>query len=81
MRLSEPEARALSSVPAQLPTLHGSSGARVSSYTLSAYRRAVRVLLNDWQSETLLRPSRNAGVLWVRDLEARKPVKGKNDTM
>ncbi len=62
-------------------TLHGSAGSRVSSHTLSAYRRAVTVLLRDWSGENLLRPGRNAGVLWVQDLEARKPVKGKNDTM
>ncbi len=62
-------------------TLHGSSGSRVSSHTLAAYRRAVGVLLNDWQSKNLLRPGRNAGVLWVRDLEAREPSKGNNDTM
>lgn len=62
-------------------TLHGSAGARVSSHTLAAYQHVLRVLLKDWQSETLLRPGRNAGVLWVRDLEARKPSKGKNKTM
>ena len=62
-------------------TLHGSAGSRVSSHTLSAYRQALGVLLTDWSGENLLRPSRNAGVLWVRDLEARKPLKGKNETM
>jgi integrase/recombinase XerC len=56
-------------------TLHGSSGARVSSHTLSAYRHAVGVLLTDWSGENLLRPGRNAGVLWVRELEGRfKPA-------
>lgn len=62
-------------------TLHGALGSRVSSHTLSAYKRALAVLLLDWQSETLLRPGRNAGVLWAREFEARKPVKGNNDTM
>jgi integrase/recombinase XerC len=62
-------------------TLHGAAGARVSVRTLSAYRHAVEVLIADWASENLLRPGRNAGVLWVRELEGRKPVKGKNDTM
>ena len=62
-------------------TLHGSAGSRVSSHTLSAYKRALKVLLDDWSGENLLRPRRNAGVLWVRDLEARKPSKGKNETM
>lgn len=62
-------------------TLHGSSGSRVSGHTLSAYRRALTVLLEDWSGENLLRPGRNAGVLWVRDLEARRPSKGENETM
>ena len=62
-------------------TLHGSAGSRISSHTLSAYKRALEVLLEDWSGENLLRPRRNAGVLWVRDLEARKPSKGKNLTM
>ena len=52
-------------------TLHGSSGSRVSSHTLSAYRHAVGSLLSDWSGENLLRPGRNAGVLWVRELEGR----------
>ena len=56
-------------------TLHGSSGSRVSSHTLTAYRRALEVLLAEWQGENLLRPGRNAGVLWIRGLEARfKPA-------
>lgn len=56
-------------------TLHGSSGSRVSAHTLSAYHHAVGMLLTDWEGENLLRPGRNAGVLWVRELEARlKPA-------
>lgn len=56
-------------------TLHGSSGSRVSAHTLSAYRHAVGALLVDWAGENLLRPGRNAGVLWVRELEGRfKPA-------
>ena len=50
-------------------TLHGSAGSRVSGHTLSAYRHAVESLLSDWSGENLVRPSRNAGVLWVRELE------------
>lgn len=57
-------------------TLHGSSGARVSSHTLSTYRYGALELLRDWQDENLLRPSRNAGVLWVRELEARHAAVG-----
>lgn len=56
-------------------TLHGSAGSRVSSHTLTAYRHAVGSLLLDWPGENLLRPGRNAGVLWVRELEGRyKPA-------
>ena len=56
-------------------TLHGSAGSRVSGHTLTAYKRALEVLLAEWQGENLLRPGRNAGVLWIRDLEARyKPA-------
>ncbi len=56
-------------------TLHGSAGSRVSRHTLSAYRRGLKDLLNAWQGENLLRPRRNAGVLWVRELEGRlKPA-------
>ena len=51
-------------------TLHGSSGSRVSGHTLTAYRHALEVLLTEWQGENLLRPGRNAGVLWIRGLEA-----------
>ena len=50
-------------------TLHGSADSRVPSHTLSAYRYAVESLLSDWSGENLVRPSRNAGVLWVRELE------------
>ncbi len=51
-------------------TLHGSAGSRVSSNTLTSYRRYVFHLIDTWSGEALLRPSRNAGVLWVRELEA-----------
>ena len=56
-------------------TLHGSAGSRVSRHTLDAYRRGLKDLLRAWQGENLLRPRRNAGVLWVRELEGRlKPA-------
>ncbi len=56
-------------------TLHGSAGSRVSRHTLAAYRRGLKDLLGDWQGENLLRSRRNAGVLWVRELEGRlKPA-------
>ena len=51
-------------------TLHGSAGSRVSGNTLTSYRRYVFQLIDTWSGEALLRPSRNAGVLWVRELEA-----------
>ncbi len=56
-------------------TLHGSAGSRVSRHTLTAYRRGLKDLLGAWQGENLLRPRRNAGVLWIRELESRlKPA-------
>jgi integrase/recombinase XerC len=56
-------------------TLHGSAGSRVSRHTLEAYRRGLNDLLKAWQGENLLRPRRNAGVLYVRELEGRlKPA-------
>lgn len=50
--------------------LHGSKGARVSRHTLRTYRRGVLDLLEAWQGENLLRPSRDAGVLYMRRLES-----------
>jgi integrase/recombinase XerC len=56
-------------------TLHGSSGSRVSLHTLSTYKRGLKDLLKAWQGENLLRPKKNAGVLYVRELEGRlKPA-------
>ena len=56
-------------------TLHGAAGSNVSKHTLESYRRYVRTFVEDWQGENLLRPRRNAGVLWVRELEAKyKPA-------
>ena len=56
-------------------TLHGSSGSRVSRHTLEAYKRGLKDLLKAWQGENLLRPRKNAGVLYVRELEGRlKPA-------
>lgn len=50
--------------------LHGSKGARASRHTLRTYRRGVEDLLAGWQHENLLRPTRDAGVLYIRRLEA-----------
>ncbi len=50
-------------------TLYGSSGAKVSKNTLQAYERGVRVLVEHWASENLLRPARDAGALYLRTLE------------
>lgn len=54
-------------------TLHGGKGSKVSERTRENYRRGVLDLLGDWEHENLVRPSRDAGVLWVRGLE-QKPV-------
>lgn len=50
--------------------LHGSRGARASKHTLRTYRSGVLDLLGAWAGENLLRPSRDAGVLYLRRLEA-----------
>ncbi len=50
--------------------LHGSRGAKVSRHTLRTYRRGVLDLVEAWASENLLRPSRDAGVVYMRRLEA-----------
>ena len=52
-------------------TLHGAKGAAVSERTRDSYRRGLTDLLTDWQGENLLRPSRDAGVVWVRQLETK----------
>ena len=54
-------------------TLHGGKGSKVSERTRENYRRGVLDLLEDWAHENLVRPSRDAGVVWVRELE-QKPV-------
>lgn len=51
-------------------TLRGSSGIGTSRHTLRAYRRGVEELLVMWQGENLLRPSRDAGTLYVQRLLA-----------
>ncbi len=81
MRVRDRDGAALWALTEAHLTLHGSSGSQVSAHTLSAYRHALGMLLEDWSGENLLRPGRTAGVLWVRELEGRTPVKGKNVTM
>lgn len=49
--------------------LHGAKGARVAEGTLRQYRTGVRALVEAWQGENLLRPSRDAGALYARQLE------------
>ena len=47
------------------------AGARVSRHTLRNYRRGILDLLDAWQGENLLRPSREAADLYVTDLGER----------
>jgi integrase/recombinase XerC len=49
--------------------LHGTKGGKASHYTLESYKRCIFELIESWQRENLLRPSRDAGVLYVRRLE------------
>ena len=51
-------------------TLHG----RASGYTVRNYTAAIHRLARTWTGENLLRPSRDAGHLYVRHLEASKPA-------
>lgn|SRR5690554_1649434 len=51
-------------------TLRGLSGVTTSAHTLRAYRRGLHELLVMWQGENLLRPSRDAGPLYVQRLRA-----------
>ena len=55
--------------------MHGSRGAKVSKHTLRTYRRGVIDLVEAWSGENLLRPSRDAGVMYMRRLEAGTPTK------
>jgi integrase len=51
-------------------TLHGKAGARVSQHTRDNYRRGIGALLTAWREENLLRPRRDVGALWLREMEA-----------
>ncbi|MDZ7707119.1 MAG: site-specific integrase [Trueperaceae bacterium] len=52
------------------------AGTRTSRHTLRNYRRGVLDLLEAWQGENLLRPSRNAADLYVAALADRKSASG-----
>jgi len=52
--------------------LHGTKGGKVSKHTLKAYKRGVYDLIASWQHENLLRPSRDAGVLYIREIETKR---------
>lgn len=51
-------------------TLHGRAGARASQHTRDNYKRGIVALLTAWQEEGLLKPRRDAGALWLREMEA-----------
>ncbi|MGL4609041.1 MAG: tyrosine-type recombinase/integrase [Trueperaceae bacterium] len=50
--------------------LHGRKGGKGSEDSLEVYQRNIVELIEAWQGENLLRPSRDAGVMYVRDLES-----------
>ncbi len=52
-------------------TLHGAKGSAASERTRDSYRKGICDLLADWPGENLLRPARDAGVVWVRQLETK----------
>ncbi len=49
--------------------LHGAKGGHASAHTFKAYKRGVLDLVETWQRENLLRPTRDAGALYARRLE------------
>lgn len=51
-------------------TLKGARGVATSGHTLRAYKRGLHELLEAWQGENLLRPSRDAGPFYVQRLLA-----------
>jgi integrase/recombinase XerC len=51
-------------------TLRGKTGVSTSRHTYRSYRRGVVELVLLWQGESLLRPSRDAGTLYVQRLRA-----------
>jgi integrase/recombinase XerC len=50
--------------------MNGKSGSQTSPETIKTYKTGVLQLLEAWQGENLLRPSRNAGRIYIRTLEA-----------
>jgi len=52
-------------------TLRGKAGATASPYTVRNYKQGVDALLGAWTQENLLRPGRDAGLVWIRGMEAR----------
>jgi integrase/recombinase XerC len=51
-------------------TLHGQAGVATSAHTHRAYRRGLHELVALWHDVNLLRPPRDAGVLYVQRLRA-----------
>jgi integrase/recombinase XerC len=51
-------------------TLHGRAGVTTSRHTYRAYHRGVIELVAAWMDESLLRPSRDAGLLYAQRLRA-----------
>ncbi|MGL4612124.1 MAG: tyrosine-type recombinase/integrase [Trueperaceae bacterium] len=49
--------------------LHGTKGGKGSSGSLRKYKQCILEFVDYWQRENILRPSRDAGVLYVRRLE------------
>lgn len=48
---------------------HGKKGGKLSDGTRAQYKRGLKDLLDHWQGENLLRPTRNAGFMYIRSLE------------
>ena len=66
---SERDFEGLWSLTAAHLILFGDKGAKVSPRTTKSYRQGLKDLLRDWGGVSLIRPSTNAGVEWIRTLE------------
>jgi hypothetical protein len=46
------------------------AGAKISEHTRRSYKQGIHDLIKAWSGENLLRPTRDAAVMWLRGLEA-----------
>ncbi len=66
---NERDAEALWEITHYVLTTRGRKRAAMSDHTRQAYKRGVQDLVESWQEENLLRPSSDAGAVWLIRLE------------